>query len=154
MNLYLLLKTIHILSSTLLMGGGLCIAFFMYRTKDSLNMEERYFAARTTVLADLFFTTPAVIVQPISGFWLMMLVGYSWTSLWILVSLALYVLIGCFWLPVVYLQIKMRNILAECIAQQKPIPTQYEYLFRMWYLLGFPAFGCLLIIFYLMVAKL
>lgn len=154
MNAYLIAKTIHILSSTLLLGSGLCIAFFMYRSKYTANMHEKYFAVRNTVLADLVLTTPAVIIQPLTGFWLMYLTGYSWTSFWILLSLGLYVFIGLFWLPVVYLQFKLRNLLAQCLANQEPLPEHYERLFRLWYLLGFPAFISLIVIFYLMVAKL
>lgn len=154
MNIYLIAKTIHILSSTFLLGGGLCIAFFMYRSKYTHDINQKYFAIQNTVLADFFFTTPAVIIQFVTGFWLMYLMGYSWTSLWILLSLALYIFIGLFWLPVVYIQIKLRNMIAKCLENKQHLPDRYERLFRLWYLLGLPAFSSLIVIFYLMVAKL
>jgi uncharacterized membrane protein len=154
MNIYLLVKTAHIISSTLLLGGGLCIAFFMFCSKYSHNIDVKYFAAKNTVLADFIFTTPAVIIQPFTGFWLMYLTGYSWSSLWIAASLGLYVFIGLFWIPVVFIQIKLRDMLVRCRNTNSPLPKRYHSLFRLWYLLGFPAFISLIVIFYLMVAKI
>ncbi|WP_131781608.1 DUF2269 family protein [Legionella gresilensis] len=153
MNTYLFVKTLHIISSTVLFGTGMGIAFFMFRSKFTNNLYEKYYAIRNTVLADFIFTTPAVIIQPLTGIWLIWLLGYPWNAPWLLMSYLLYVLIGFFWLPVVGIQIKLRNILAYCIKTNNDLPSQYYKLFDIWFFLGFPAFFMLICIFYLMVAK-
>lgn len=152
-NAYLTIKTLHIISSTVLFGTGMGIAFFMFRSKFSKNLDEKYYAARNTVLADFVFTTPAVFLQPLTGFWLIWQLGYPWDSFWLLTSYCLYLLIGCFWLPVVYLQIQLKKILEFCIKEKQELPERYHKLFLLWVSLGVPAFLSLLAIFYLMVAK-
>ncbi|STX51406.1 integral membrane protein [Legionella busanensis] len=153
MNTYLFVKTLHVISSTILFGTGMGIAFFMFRSKFTNNLHEKYYAIRNTVLADFLFTTPAVIVQPLTGIWLIWLLGYPWNANWLIMSYFLYGLIGCFWLPVVGIQIKLRNILASCIETHSDLPSQYYKLFKIWFFLGFPAFFMLICIFYLMIAK-
>ncbi|WP_419418388.1 DUF2269 family protein [Legionella sp. D16C41] len=153
MNAYLLAKTIHIISSTILFGTGMGIAFFMFRSKYTNSLQEKYYAIRNTVLADFIFTTPAVIIQPLTGIWLIWLIGYPWNSPWLLATYTLYILIGCFWLPVVWIQIKLRNILADCLQSNSALPKKFHTLFNIWFLFGFPAFLGLIFIFYLMVAK-
>ncbi|STX28898.1 integral membrane protein [Legionella beliardensis] len=154
MTIYLIIKILHIISSTILFGTGMGIAFFMYRTKFTTNLQEKYYAIRNTVLADFIFTTPAVIVQPLTGIALIWLLGYPWDAPWLLATYVLYVFIGCFWLPVVWIQIKLRNILAHCIQNQTDLPANYYKLFNIWFLFGFPAFLGIIVIFYLMVAKI
>lgn len=151
--LYLWLKLIHIVSSTLLFGTGLGSAFYMYRAQRSNDLQAMYFAAKNVALADWLFTTPAVIIQPLSGFSLIYLAGFPLTSFWIVASLCLYIVAGACWIPVVYIQIKMRNLLAECIDHNKSVPTQYYRLFTLWFRLGWPAFISVIIIFYFMVLK-
>ncbi len=153
MELYLLAKVLHIISSTLLFGTGLGIAFFMFRSAATQNLQEKYFAARTTVIADLYFTTPAVIIQPITGLWLVHKVGYPWDAPWLIATYMLYLLAGACWLPVVWIQIHLRNILKHCLDNHVELPPKYTGLFKLWFWLGWPAFGSLVIIFYLMVAK-
>ncbi|MGQ3887486.1 DUF2269 family protein [Legionella sp. CNM-1927-20] len=154
MNTYLFVKTLHIISSTVLFGTGIGIAFFMFRLKFTNNLYEKYYAVRNTVLADFLFTTPAVIVQPLTGIWLILLLGYPWNAPWLLASYFLYLLTGCFWLPVVWIQIKLRNILAHCIKTDLSLPANYHTLFKIWFILGFPAFSALVCIFYLMTSKI
>jgi uncharacterized membrane protein len=152
-NTYLTIKVLHIISSTVLFGTGIGIAFFMYRSKFSNNLQEKYYAAHNTVLADLIFTTPAVIIQPLTGFWLIWRLGYPWNAPWLLASYCLFLLIGCFWLPVVYIQMELKKILESCFKEKKELPERYHKLFSLWLRLGFPAFLSLIAIFYLMVAK-
>lgn len=152
-NTYLIIKVVHIISSTVLFGTGVGTAFFMFRSKFTNNVHEQYYAARTTVLADFLFTTPAVIIQPLTGFWLIWKMGYSWNAPWLLATYFLYVFIGCCWLPVVSIQIKLKKILEMCINAQQELPDQYHKLFSLWTLLGIPAFLSIIVIFYLMVAK-
>jgi uncharacterized membrane protein len=151
--LYLWLKIIHIISATLLFGTGLGSAFYLWRADLSKNTQIIAFAARNVVIADWMFTTPAVIIQPITGFWMASLAHYPVSSFWILWSLFLYILTGVCWLPVVWLQIKMRNFALQALQENTDLPKQY-YIYRdAWFYLGWPAFISVLIIFCLMVIK-
>jgi uncharacterized membrane protein len=153
MSEYLLVKTLHVISSTLLFGTGIGSAFYMFFA--SLNRDARilYFVTRWVVVADWVFTTTAVIVQPVTGFYLAHLAGFPLTSRWILWSTALYLLAGACWLPVVWMQIRMREMARVAAQQGAPLPDRYWRFFRIWVVLGIPAFVSLVIVFYLMVAK-
>lgn len=153
MDSYLILKTVHILSSTVLFGTGLGIAFFMFRAHSTSSLHEKYYSAKNTVLADSLFTLPAAIIQPVSGYWLISNSGYDATSLWLVLTYILYVIAGMCWLPVVWLQFQIRNILLTCIQQDIELPDKYFRYFRIWFLLGWPAFISLIVIFLLMVFK-
>jgi len=153
MNTYLIMKTLHIISSTILFGTGLGIAFFMYRSQYTSDIQEKYYAVRTTVLADFIFTLPAVLIQPLTGAWLVWRVGYGWDNNWLLLSYGLYLLAGACWLPVVWIQMTLSNMLKHCINENKDLPARYYRLFRLWFILGWPAFLGLILIFYLMTAK-
>jgi len=153
MDWYLTVKTLHILSATVLFGTGLGIAFFMVRSWFTDNLHERYFASRTTVLADSVLTAPAVVIQPITGAWLVWDGGFPWTEPWLLMTYGLYALAGACWLPVVWLQLRMRNMVRDAISTGNELPTEYQRIFRLWVLLGWPAFLGLVIVFFLMVMK-
>jgi uncharacterized membrane protein len=150
---YLVIKTLHILGSTVLFGTGLGIAFFMFRSHFTDDIHEKLYAARNTVLADYLFTLPAVIIQPISGAWLVWQSGFGWTDTWLVATYALYGLAGACWLPVVGIQIQLKRMLQIAATEKTPLPIRYHKLFRLWFLLGWPAFIGLVAIFYLMVAK-
>jgi len=150
---YLALKFLHIVGATALLGTGAGIAFFMllaHRTGDAATVAS---VARIVVIADFVFTATAVVVQPITGTLLAWIVGYSLLDGWILLSIALYLLTGAFWLPVVWMQMRMRDLAAEAVREAKPLPAQYHRLFRLWFAFGFPAFGAVVAIFWLMIAK-
>jgi len=150
---YLALKFLHVIGAAVLLGTGAGIAFFMllaHRTGDAATVAS---VARIVVIADFVFTATAVVVQPITGFLLAWIVGYSLLDGWILLSIALYLLTGAFWLPVVWMQMRMRDLAAEAVREAKPLPAQYHRLFRLWFAFGFPAFGAVVAIFWLMVAK-
>ena len=151
-NAYLLIKTLHILSATVLFGTGLGIAFFFWSSRQS-DDHARLFAARTTVLADFLFTLPAVILQPLTGAWLILEGGFDPRASWILISLGLYALAGLCWIPVVWLQIKMKRMLEASVAGREFDEQAYELLRRIWFLLGWPAFLALVAVFWLMVSK-
>jgi len=153
MDSYFLLKTLHILGAAILFGTGLGIAFFMYMTRFAENLQQKYYAARLTVLSDFAFTLPAVILQPLTGMILMTQGGFSFQDKWMIWSMALYLLIGLCWIPVVFIQIRLRNMLRHAIDSNTALPKAYTQLFRIWFCLGFPAFAGVIAIFYLMVAK-
>ncbi len=108
---------------------------------------------REVVLADIVFTATAVLSQPVTGIALALMAGYGLSSPWLLLSILLYGLIGCCWLPVVWLQIQMRDLAVDATYHGQPLPVLYEIYYRRWFMLGWPAFIGVLIIFYLMVAK-
>lgn len=153
MDIYTLVKTLHILSATVLFGTGLGIAFFMFSAHFAQNLHEKYFAARFTVLADFCFTLPAVITQPATGLWLIHLAGYDPAAFWLKCTYWLYALAGICWLPVVWIQIELRRMLKAALFTGTAPPARYNKLFRIWFCFGWPAFMALIAIFYLMVAK-
>ena len=150
---YLVVKWLHILSSTLLFGTGLGIAFFMWMAHRRGDVRVIAGVARLVVIADAIFTAPAVLVQLASGLWLAHRLGLPLRIHWIASALILFVLVGACWLPVVWMQIKIRDLAAEAAARSTPLPQRYYRLMRTWFILGWPAFLGVLAIFWLMVAK-
>ena len=104
-------------------------------------------------MADWLFTLPTVIFQPLSGIYLAHLAGFPLTASWLAWSIALYLLAGACWLPVVWMQIRMRDWARAALEQGAPLPKVYWTYLQLWTLLGIPAFLALVIVFYLMVAK-
>lgn len=153
MTLYGIVKTVHILSAAVLFGTGLGTAWFMWRSDRSGDAVAVAATARDVVRADWLFTTPAVILQPLSGFWLVSLAGYAPTETWLIWTYGLYLLAGACWLPVVWLQIRMRDLAATAVAEGAPLPALYRRYARLWFALGWPAFTAVILIVYLMVAK-
>lgn len=150
---YLIVKWLHILSSTLLFGTGLGSAFYMFfasRTRDPRVVAS---VVRYVVIADWSFTTPTVILQPLTGLWLMHLAGFPFDTPWIFWSIVLYFIAGAAWLPVVWMQIRMRDWAAAAAATGTPLPDRYFRYLRTWVALGVVAFVALVVVFYLMVVK-
>lgn len=153
MNTFLLLKWIHILSSVLLFGTGLGSAFYKWMADRSGNVAHIAVTNRHVVLADWLFTTPTVVIQPLTGLWMVQLLGLPLTTPWVAASLALYALAGLCWLPVVWLQIRMRALAERALAAGEPLPAAYRQYARLWFWLGVPAFAAMVGIVYLMVFK-
>ncbi|MBY5337183.1 DUF2269 family protein [Rhizobium leguminosarum] len=151
--IYFALKFLHIIGATVLLGTGAGIAFFMLVAHRSGNATTVAAVARIVVIADFVFTTTAVIVQPITGIALAWTNGYSLWDRWIFWSILLYLVTGAFWLPVVWMQMEMRNIATEAAAKGEPLPTQYHRLFWTWFYFGFPAFAAVLGIIWLMITR-
>ena len=149
---YLVVKVIHILSATVLFGTGLGTAFFFWSSRNSDDVA-RAFAARTTVRADFLFTLPTVILQPLTGAWLIHSAGFDWSDTWLVLSIVLYLVAGLCWLPVVWLQVRMSRMLQAKVAGGPFDAAAFERMRRLWFALGWPAFGALIVVFYLMVAK-
>lgn len=153
MTAYFLLKFVHVIGATVLLGTGAGIAFFMLLAHRSGDVRVIAAVARFVVIADFVFTATAVIAQPVTGLLLARTVGYSLSDGWILASIFLYGLIGAFWLPVVWMQARMRDLAKHAATRGEPLPAQYHRLFRWWFAFGFPAFTALLAIFWLMITR-
>jgi uncharacterized membrane protein len=153
MTIYFVIKYLHVLGAIVILGTGSGIAFFMLMAHLSKNAD---FIARTgavVVIADTIFTLSAVIAQPITGMELMIVQSISVREHWILAALALYVLAGLFWIPVVLMQVEMRDLARAAADKSEPLPPRYFALFRRWFIFGIPGFGSVMIILWLMIAK-
>jgi uncharacterized membrane protein len=153
MDLYPLIKTLHIVSATILFGTGIGIANFMFFGHRSGLTQERSFAARMTVKADFLFTLPSAIVQPASGAWLVWRGGFLWNDYWLVLTYGLYLLAGACWLVVVLIQLRMKAMLEAGLRGETFNQATFDRLFIAWFALGWPAFSGLLVIFWLMVTK-
>jgi uncharacterized membrane protein len=150
---YLSLKYLHLIGAIVLFGTGAGIAFFMlmaHRTGDAAVIAA---VARIVVVADFVFTATAVVVQPVTGIALAWNVGYSLTEGWIILSLILYAVTGAFWLPVVWMQMRMRDLAHAAVTESRPLPPAYHRFFWTWFVFGFPAFAAVAGILWLMVAR-
>ena len=150
---YLAIKWLHILSATLMFGTGFGTAFYMFFVNRSGNVQAMAVVTRLVARADWWFTTPSIIIQPLSGLWMIHLAGFPLSSGWIVWSIALYLLAGACWLPVVWLQLKMRDMAAHAARSGEPLPDRYWRYEKIWTALGFPAFIALLVVYWLMVHK-
>ncbi len=147
------LRWAHVIGAAVLLGTGAGIAFFMlmaHRTGDAKIVAH---TASTVVMADWLFTASAVVLQPITGILLASAVGWDLSEGWIVVSLVLYVVTGAFWLPVVWIQLRLRDLAQEAQKRGNALPAEYYKLFRIWFLCGFPAFAAVLGIFWLMLTR-
>ncbi|WP_315800824.1 DUF2269 domain-containing protein [Bradyrhizobium sp. SZCCHNS3002] len=153
MTLYFLIKYLHVLGAIVILGTGTGIAFFMLMAHLS---GEAAFIARTAgvvVIADMLFTLSAVLLQPITGGTLMWLSSTAVTDGWLLTSLALYAVAGLFWVPVIFMQIELRDLARLADIGAEKLPPRYFIVFRRWFLCGIPGFGAVMAILWLMIAK-
>ena len=153
MTLYLALKYLHVIGAAVLLGTGAGIAFFMLLAHRTGEPRVVAAVARIVVTADFLFTATAVVAQPITGVLLAWTVGHSLREGWIVLSTLLYLVTGAFWLPVVWMQMRMRDLAAAAVRDGRPLPAKYQRLFRLWFAFGFPAFTAVLAIFWLMIAR-
>jgi uncharacterized membrane protein len=153
MTLYFLVKYLHVLGAIVILGTGAGIAFFMlmaHRSRDAAFIAR---TAETVVIADMLFTLSAVLLQPVTGGALMALTATSLSERWLVASLVLYAMAGLFWVPVIFMQIEMRNLARLAAAKGEALPPRYFMLFRRWFVFGFPGFGSVMLILWLMIAK-
>ena len=150
---FLVLKYLHVIGAAVLLGTGAGIAFFMLLAHFTGDARVVAGVARIVVIADFVFTATAVVAQPVTGMMLVGEMGYSMGEDWIAASFGLYFVTGAFWLPVVWMQMKMRDLARVAAAQGTPLPPAYHRLFWWWFALGFPAFAAVLTIFWLIIAR-
>lgn len=150
---YYVAKWLHILSSTLLFGTGLGSAYYMFFASLTRDAKAVAIVVRFVVRADWWFTTPTIVFQPLSGFYMMHLAGFPFSSPWIAWSIALYLLAGVCWLPVVWMQIRMADLARAAAERREALPRRYWQFLGLWTALGVVAFLALVAVFWLMVAK-
>jgi uncharacterized membrane protein len=150
---YVVIKWLHILSSTFLFGTGIGSAWYMLFANVSRDVRAIAVVSKYVVIADWLFTATTAVVQPVTGFYMIHLAGYPLHTRWIMWSVSLYVLAGACWLPVVWLQMRLRDIAQEAAGNGAGLPPLYWTYFRIWFALGVPAFIAFVFIFWLMVAK-
>jgi uncharacterized membrane protein len=151
--LYFILKFLHIIGAAVLLGTGAGIAFFMLMAHLSRKPAVIAGVARIVVIADFVFTASAVVAQPVTGLLLVQHAGYSLTDAWIMWSIVLYLVAGAFWLPVVWMQMRMRDLAEAAVVTGGTLPSAYYALFWWWFAFGFPAFAAVVAIFWLMIAR-
>ncbi|OOG73547.1 hypothetical protein B0E45_07490 [Sinorhizobium sp. A49] len=148
-----LLRLAHVIGAAVLFGTGAGIAFFMVMARRTGDARLIAHVAGTVVVADMVFTATAVVIQPITGYLLATRIGWSLSEGWIALSLILYVVTGLFWLPVVWIQIRLRNLARLAAAEGTQLPAAFDRLYAIWFACGFPAFFAVIGIFWLMLAK-
>ena len=153
MDAYVLVKWAHVVGAAIVFGTGLGTAFHFWIAQKREGTAAVAAAARSTVLADWLFTLPAVILQPITGLILASMAGYPLASTWIVAALALYLVAGACWVPVVFIQMRLRAIAEDCTRSGAPLTPEFTRLVRYWIFLGWPAFIALAIVFWLMIAR-
>lgn len=153
MTAYLLIRFLHVAGAVVLLGTGAGIAFFMFMAHRTRNAAIIAAVARIVVLADFVFTATAVVLQPVTGALLASMLGYPLFHGWIALSLILYLVTGALWLPVVWMQMRMRALAEAASRTNTPLPREYHRLFHLWLAFGFPAFSAVLGILWLMIAR-
>jgi uncharacterized membrane protein len=151
--IYVLLKFAHVVGATVIFGTGSGIAFFMLMAHRSGDAGFIARTAQLVVLADMIFTASAVLLQPVTGYLLMRQTGVTFAESWVAVSVVLYLVAGAFWLPVVWIQLHLRNLARAAAQACVPLPAAYHRLFHTWFLFGLPGFASVLTILFLMIAK-
>ena len=150
---YLLLKWLHIVSAIILFGTGFGSAFYKFMADRSGDLRVIARTNRTVVLADWIFTTPTVILQPLSGIALLVLASHELSETWVRYSIVLFILAGMCWLPVVVLQYRMRNLAETALRNGTALPAIYQTLATQWTWLGVVAFSAMITVVGLMVFK-
>ena len=153
MNSYFVLKVVHVISATVLFGTGLGIAFFKWITDRTGNTGAIRVVSEKVVLADWLFTLPAILVQAATGVALARLLGYPLFRGWLAWAIVLFCVAGLCWIPVVWLQLRMRDLARMSERGGAPMGALYRSYARVWFWLGVPAFTAVVLVFWLMIAK-
>jgi uncharacterized membrane protein len=153
LTVYFLVKYLHVLGAIVILGTGSGIAFFMLMAHKSGDAAFIARTAATVVIADMLFTLTAVILQPVTGWLLMTLSSTSLFEHWLAAALVLYAVAGLFWIPVIFMQVEMRDLASAAVRENRSLPPRYFDLFRRWFWFGIPGFGSVMTILWLMIAK-
>lgn len=151
--LFLILKTAHILGAIFLFGTGLGSVYYLIRAHFRKNVLFLKYTLDHVIQADYWITYPAALLQPLTGLWMAHLMGYDLKTGWPYLALVLYVLIGFFYIPAVFMQFRMRRSVEESLGDGTSLRKDYHTAFTVWLLLGIPSFLLMLFILYLMVFR-
>jgi uncharacterized membrane protein len=150
---YLVVKWLHIVSSTIVFGTGIGSAYYFFCAGRRRDPAIVAFVGGALVVADWLFTATTMVLQPLTGAYMVHTMGFAWSATWLWLSLVLFAAAAACWIPVVVLQIRMRNLARAALAGGVALGDDFGRLFRWWVALGFPALLAFLAIFYLMTAK-
>jgi uncharacterized membrane protein len=148
--LYAWIKIIHVISAAVLFGTGMGTAFYMFYVNRQKDIRLIAMATKQVVFVDWVFTGTSGVIQFFSGMWLIYLKGYSPTALWLMGAMIGYVIASACWVPVVYLQIRCRDLAFEALKNNTSLNEKYDRYYKIWWILGIPAFLSLMVVFYLM----
>jgi uncharacterized membrane protein len=151
--LYVVLKYLHVAGAAVLLGTGSGIAFFMLAAHIGGKPAVIAGVARIVVIADFIFTATAVVAQPITGSLLVLHVGYSFREGWIAWSIVLYIVMGALWIPVVWMQMRLRDLAIRATVDGTALGSEYYRMFWLWFAFGIPAFVAVTVMLWLMIAK-
>jgi len=151
--LYDLALFAHVIGACVLFGTGAGIAFFMLMSNRSRDPALIAHVAGIVVIADFLFTATAAIAQPITGAVLAWETGTPLLEGWVFVAIMLYLFVGAFWLPVVWIQMRLHRMAVKARDLGEALPDSYWRLYRVWFVCGFPAFAAVLAILWLMLMK-
>ena len=146
-------KAVHVLSATLFFGAGLISAFWKFRGDQSGDPRVVLWAQRQVVLADWIFTVPSGFVSPLTGVYLVYAYTLPFATPWVVVSLGGYLAAMALWLPAAWIQIELRKLARQALADGTALPPRFHALNRVWLALGVPAFAVSVLIIYAMVVK-
>ncbi|MGK6354238.1 DUF2269 family protein [Sphingomonas sp. DT-207] len=153
MDAYLLLKWVHVLSSTVLFGFGAGTAWYFWNAHLTRDPATIATVGRMVVRADWIFTGTSGVMQPASGLLLVRQAGWPLDSSWLVATYGLYLIAFACWVPVVGLQIRAQRLAQRACETGEPLGHDYDQAMRWWFALGWPAFLGLIGVFWLMIAK-
>ena len=150
MDLYEFIKIIHVISSTVVLGVGVGVAYFIFSDYRNDDRESLRIVVSHAARADWVLTMPAVVVQFLTGLWLTANLGIPYGSAWFIAVNALFILIGFSWLSLVK---QHKHIEALAGQGAGADPDEYARTMRLWMRDGLVTTGIVVIIFVLMTAK-
>lgn len=151
-----LIRLIHVVSSALMFGVGIGAFWFMLAALRSADIALIAATTRNAVRAEWFIAAPVAVVQPTTGYLLMLHLDYSLHSRWFLALATFYILAGMCWVYLVKAELKMRHLANVALASPRaatPLPPQFHALSRRWRRLALGSFAGVLTIFWLMVFR-
>ena len=146
-----MIRLLHILSSALMFGVGIGAFWFMVTAARSGSPAAIAVTTRNAVRAEWFIAAPVALIQPTTGYLLMLQLGYSLHSRWFAAVVALYIFAGMCWVYLVKTELKLRDLTAHSTATG--LPAEFGRLFQRWTRLALGSFTGVLAIFWLMVFR-
>ena len=147
-----MIRLLHIVSSALMFGVGIGAFWFMLTAARSGSPAAIAVTTRNAVRAEWFIAAPVALIQPTTGYLLMLQLGYSLHTSWFAAVATLYIFAGMCWVYLVKAELQMRDV-AGAYSAATVLPAEFGPLFRRWTWLALGAFAGVLAIFCLMVFR-